>query len=113
MDEIIGSKKDLENLDDKEQNIDNSPHVEEQDRDNELDYESGKQIDNTTSLKYEKGRPRLQRGTPIDAFKDLFSSDIWAALKRFGGSPAPLSLIGTFLNYAGNHVLNYIHEKYK
>lgn len=111
--QVIGSKKDLENLDDKEQNVDTSPHVEEQDSDNELDYESGKQIDNTASLKSEKGRPRLQRGAPLDAFKDLFSSDVCAALKRFGGSPAPLSLIGTFLNYVGCHVLNYIHDKHK
>ena len=34
-------------------------------------------------------------------------------MKKFRGIPAPLSLIGTFLNYAGNTILYHIHDKYK
>lgn len=105
--------KEIETSEETDLCIDGSPVVDEQDSDNELDYEQGKQIDNSEPLKDEKGRPRFQKGTPLAAFKGLFNSDICGALKRFGGSPAPLSLIGTFLNYAGNSVLYYIYEKYK
>jgi succinate dehydrogenase/fumarate reductase flavoprotein subunit len=47
---------------------------------------------------------------PLLAYEELYWSDIAGALKRFGGSQAPLSLIGTFLNLAGNHLLYYIHN---
>jgi hypothetical protein len=64
-------------------------------------------------LKTEKGREKIKSSKPLPMFESLFSSDICNALKRFGGSPAPLSLIGTFLDYVGNHLLYHLHDKYK
>lgn len=46
----------------------------------------------------------------MTAYKDLYSSHIVKVLKEFGKNTAPLSLIGHFLNYAGNHLLSYIHQ---
>ena len=83
------------------------------DSDNELDYNYDEAIDNSQPLKDEKGRDKIQSSKPLPMFKKLFTSEVCSALKRFGGSPAPLSLIGTFLSYVGNYVLQHIHEKYK
>jgi len=47
---------------------------------------------------------------PLVAYEELYWSNIAGALKRFGGSQAPLSLIGTFLNVAGNHLLYHAHQ---
>ena len=111
MQNVLETKKSLEDNNEKEQK--DEPLVGGYDSDNELDYEHGKQIDNTQPLKDEKGRDKIRQTKPVAAFKSLFSSDICNSLKRFGGSPAPLSLIGTFLNYVGNNVLYYIHDKFK
>ena len=70
------------------------------DSDDELDDKQGQQNDlPAVPLKNELGRDKINNSVPLPMFKKLFTSDIWAALKRFGGSPAPLSIIGTFLNY--------------
>lgn len=61
----------------------------------------------------EKGRDKIKNCPALAIYKQLFSSEICASLKRFGGSPAPLSLIGAFLNYVGNHTLYHIYDKYK
>lgn len=111
-DEVVANKKNLE--EEKEDNEPNEPVVGGPDSDNELDDdEYGKQIDNSQPLKDEQGRGKFQKSKPLPMFKELFSSEICAALKRFGGSPAPLSLIGTFLSYVGNNILYYLHDKYK
>lgn len=46
------------------------------DSDNELDYDQGKQIDNTTPLDVEMGRVKIQSCPPLAIFKKLFASDI-------------------------------------
>jgi len=52
--------------------------------------------------------------TPLNCFKDLFkSSGIYSLMQDFAGNIAPLSVIGMFLNYAGNHILHYIHTVMK
>lgn len=109
--EVMNSKKSLEES--KEEMEAPEPVVSGHDSDNELDYEYGKQIDNSKPLKLEQGREKFKKAEPLPIFKNLFSSEICAALKRFGGSPAPLSLIGTFLNYVGSNILHHIHDKFK
>ncbi len=45
----------------------------------------------------------------LPPFKDLYPlSDIVQALKEYGPSIVPLSMIGMMMNYAGNHMLHYI-----
>lgn len=109
-DEVV-AKKNVE--EEKEEQLPNDAMFEEHDSDNDLDYEYGKPIDNSQPLHTEMGRNRFKNSKPLPMFKTLFSSDICNALKRFGGSPAPLSLIGTFLNYVGCHVLYYLYDKFK
>ena len=46
-------------------------------------------------------------------YKDLYTSNISKVLKEFGKNTAPLSVIGHFLNYAGNHLLSYIYQTTK
>ena len=43
-------------------------------------------------------------------YKDIFNSPLANSLKRFGKDPAPLQLIGSFLNNVGNHLLSYIAQ---
>ena len=33
-------------------------------------------------------------------------------MKRFGDKVVPLSVVGMFMNYTGNHLLHHIEEKY-
>ena len=49
----------------------------------------------------------------LPAYTELLKSDIAGLLKRYGGSPAPLSVVGMFLNAAGNTLLKYIDDVYK
>jgi hypothetical protein len=45
----------------------------------------------------------------IPPFRDLYpNSDIVKSLMEFGPNIIPLQLIGTMMNYAGNHLLHYI-----
>ena len=75
--EVANSKKDLEeNKDEQGVTEQNDPVVGGHDSDNELDYEDGKQIDNTQPLKNEQGRAKFKKSVPLPMFKSLFSSDI-------------------------------------
>lgn len=50
----------------------------------------------------------------LPAFKDLYpSSDIVKAMKEFGPSIVPLSMVGMMMNYTGNHILSYIGTQLK
>ena len=45
----------------------------------------------------------------VECFKDLyFVSPIYKCLKEYNGRVTPLSLIGVFLNYTGNHLLHHL-----
>jgi hypothetical protein len=46
-------------------------------------------------------------------YRELFHANITRVLKEFGKNTAPLSVIGHFLNYAGNHLLSFIHQTTK
>lgn len=51
---------------------------------------------------------------PYDGFRDLVNvSPIFQMLKGYGASIVPLSLVGLYMNYAGNHLLHYIYQTYK
>ena len=51
---------------------------------------------------------------PLVCFKNLFkASDISDLMQAFGTRITPLSVIGMFLNYAGNHMLHYIYNVIK
>jgi hypothetical protein len=51
---------------------------------------------------------------PLPPFKDLYpNSEIVKAMKEFGPSVIPLSMVGMMMNYAGNHILQYIFTQYK
>ncbi len=50
----------------------------------------------------------------LGPFKDLYPySEIVKAMKDYGPNVVPLTLVGMFLNYTGNHLLNYIFTQYK
>ena len=47
---------------------------------------------------------------PLNAFKDLYGvSPIYKLMQEFGSNIVPLSVIGIFLNYVGNHILHFIY----
>ena len=46
-------------------------------------------------------------------FRELIQSSIGHALQQFGKNIAPLSMIGHFLNFAGNHLLQFIHQNHR
>jgi hypothetical protein len=51
---------------------------------------------------------------PYDGFRELVNvSPIFQMLKGYGASIVPLSLVGLYMNYAGNHLLHYIYQTYK
>ena len=45
-------------------------------------------------------------------FASMANSEIVQSLIRYGKRVAPLQLIGTFLSYAGNAMLNDIYERF-
>ena len=45
----------------------------------------------------------------LPPFRELHSSHISKVLKEFGKNTAPLSVIGHYLNYTGNHLLSYLY----
>eukprot|EP00347_Sterkiella_histriomuscorum_P013633 403363974 len=49
----------------------------------------------------------------LPPYRDLYNSHIGKVLKEFGKNTIPLGVIGHFLNYAGNHLLNYIYQTTK
>mgnify|MGYP001596761060 CR=1 FL=1 len=49
----------------------------------------------------------------IPMFRELYSSNIADVLRMFGKNSAPLSILGHFLNFTGNHLLNYVAQKHK
>ena len=51
---------------------------------------------------------------PLNCFRDLYRvAPIYKFVDEFGSYIAPLSLIGHFFNYAGNHILHYAHTVLK
>ena len=45
----------------------------------------------------------------LNSFKDLYrASPIFNQMCDFGPNIVPLSIVGMYLNYAGNHLLHYI-----
>ena len=49
----------------------------------------------------------------LGPYKDLAISHISRVLRDFGKNTAPLAVIGHYLNYAGNHLLSFIHTTLK
>jgi len=49
----------------------------------------------------------------LGPYKDLTTSHISRVLRDFGKNTAPLAVIGHYLNYAGNHLLSFIHTTLK
>ena len=49
-----------------------------------------------------------------DCFRELVNvSEIFSVMNEYGTSIVPLSMVGMYMNYAGNHLLNYIYQTYK
>ncbi len=46
-------------------------------------------------------------------YRELSVANISRVLREFGKNTAPLAVIGHYLNYAGNHLLSYIHQTLK
>ena len=45
----------------------------------------------------------------MNPFKDLYKcTPLYNFMQEFGQNIVPLSVVGTFLNYVGNHLLHYI-----
>ena len=83
------------------------------DVENVIDETFKPELNSVTPLCKEAGRKSIQGLVPLAPYQELFCSDLAGALKRYGGSSAPLSVIGTFLNYAGNHMLHHLHTVYR
>lgn len=46
----------------------------------------------------------------LNPFKELYpDSNLVNAMKEFGPNIVPLSTVGMFMNYAGNHLLHFIY----
>ena len=77
MQDVMNSKKNIEEMkESKEMNDNNDPVVGGHDSDNELDYDYEKKIDNSQPLKAECGRDKIKKSSPMPNFKQLFFSDI-------------------------------------
>ena len=51
--------------------------------------------------------------TAHECFKDLVNtSEIFQAMHEYGSHIVPLSLVGMYMNYAGNHLLAHIYQAY-
>lgn len=57
---------------------------------------------------------KVYETVPLNAFKDLYKvAPIYKYIDEFGSFIAPLTLIGHFFNYAGNHLLHYTESAWK
>lgn len=101
MEQVLTTKK---NLEESAQGEKNDEALAQYDSDNELDDENSK---------YAPGKAPLRSFDPLPIFKNFYSSNICTSLRKFAGVPAPLSLVGTFLNYVGSIMLHHIHDKYQ
>jgi len=45
----------------------------------------------------------------LTPFKELYYSNIGKVLKDYSKSVIPLTIVGHYLNFAGNHLLNYVY----
>ena len=46
---------------------------------------------------------------PLNCFKDLYQcTPIYKCMAEYGQNCVPLSVVGMFMNYVGNHILHYI-----
>lgn len=79
---------------------------------NELDESYKPDFDSKIYLINEKGRPWLSKAKLLPAYSRLIHSEPAGILKRFGGAPAPLNIVGLFLNCAGNALLYHIFKEY-
>ena len=53
------------------------------------------------------------RYVPYSCFKDLVeNSELFKVASQYGGNTVPLSLVGMYMNYAGNHLLSHIYDTY-
>lgn len=78
--------------------------------DNAIDSER----DEPQEMKEMKHTPKKQVCLPYDSFKELVNqSQLFKSLREYGSRLVPLSLVGMFMNYAGNHLLHYIYVTYK
>lgn len=51
---------------------------------------------------------------PLNCFKDFYRvAPIYKYIDEYGSFIAPLSVVGMFLNYAGNHLLHYVYTVMK
>ena len=48
-----------------------------------------------------------------EPFRELIDSDIFRHMSNYGNQIIPLSIVGTFMNYVGNHLLYYIYQAFK
>ena len=49
----------------------------------------------------------------LPQFSEFGESDLVKSLQKYGKKVAPLQLIGTFLSFAGNQILNDIHNRFQ
>ena len=70
--------------------------------------------DKQQMMEKEKKQQSATEWVAMQPFRDLYPhSDIVKTMKEFGEQVVPLSLVGHMMNYAGNHLLQYIASTYK
>lgn len=62
-----------------------------------------------------KDQPNCQTNAnpSSNCFRDLTKEPLTKYMHEFGSQSVPLSLVGMYLNYAGNHILEYTHSVLK
>ena len=48
-----------------------------------------------------------------EPFKELVESELFKHMSEYGSQIVPLSMVGNFMNFVGNHLLYYIYQQYK
>ena len=76
------------------------------DEDEAIDSEREEAMEQSGSSK------KSHRYIPYEPFADLVNSQLFQTLCDYGSSVVPLSLVGLFMNYAGNHLLSHIWQRY-
>ena len=71
-------------------------------------------LDDDSEEEEKEGQPKKFETIVLNPFRDLYPhSDIVKTLREFGQCIVPLTLVGDYLNYVGNHLLYFIHTVMK
>lgn len=93
----------------------NTPKSEKEN--SESDEDENSLAEDSEREEYNEEKPKNENvgeWVALNPFKDLYKvSPIHQLMSEYGPNIAPLTVVGTFFNYVGNHLLQYVHHVLK